>query len=80
MTQLRSPDTKAVLDLWTSIQHLKYLCHRTSDPEAHWKTCRPFPIPGDIMVYPCPVLDPAHLAVASHEFGTDRIASSCLSL
>jgi hypothetical protein len=67
MTQLRSRDsdtTKVVHNLWTYLQLLKYLCHRTSDPEARWQTCRPRPMPGDIMVYPCPVLDPTHLAIA----------------
>jgi hypothetical protein len=65
MTGLRSRDTKVVHDLWTSLQLLKYLCHRTSDPEARCQTCLPRrPIPGDIVVYLCPVLDPAHLAIA----------------
>ena len=62
MTQLRSRDTnlKAVHNLWTSLQFFKYLCHRTSDPESRCQTCRPRrPMPGVIMVYPCPVLDPA---------------------
>jgi hypothetical protein len=65
MTQLRSRDTKAVHHLWTSFQLLKYPCHRTSDPEVYCQTCGTRCLmPGDIVVYPSPVLDPAHLAIA----------------
>jgi len=59
MTQLRSRDTKAVRDLWTTLQ----------DPEARRQRCRLRPMLGDIMVYPCPVLNPAHLVIA-----TDRVS------
>jgi hypothetical protein len=62
MTQLRSRDTKAVHDLWTPLQLLKYVCRRTSDLEARWETCSPHPMPEDIMVYLCPVLDPANVS------------------
>lgn len=55
-----------------SLLLLKYLRHRTSNPEGRWQACR-LHCPRDIMVYPCPVLDLAHLAI-----GTDRIASLCL--
>ena len=63
MIQLRSRDTKAVQDLWISLQLLKYLCHRTSDPEPRQQTCKARPMIGDTTVYPCPVFDPAHLII-----------------
>jgi hypothetical protein len=78
MTQLRFQSTKVINDCRTPLQFLKDFRHHML---RHRETRRPrYPMPGGITVYPCPWPDLGHrIAKASHEFGTDGIASLCLS-